>query len=86
MSAFLERLLSALTHPLAEPIGRRLADLESSLLGCLMPMESLLHGLNHLHPSQVSFAFFHEHLPWKARHGTERQAHEHSNHAAPQAA
>jgi hypothetical protein len=26
MSAFLQRLLSTLTHPLAEPIGRRLTD------------------------------------------------------------
>jgi hypothetical protein len=49
MPAFLQRLFSSLAHPLTKPVGGGLTDLELSLLGCLVPRESLLHGLHHLH-------------------------------------
>lgn len=53
MSAVRKRLLASLTHPLAEPIGRGLTDLDSSARGCLVPGESLLHSFDHLHTRRI---------------------------------
>ena len=61
MSALLQRLLSALTHPLAEPVGSGLTNLKPGALGGLMPGKSLLHGLNHLHPRLMQVGLFHDH-------------------------
>jgi hypothetical protein len=58
MSAFLQRLLSTLTHPLPEPIGCRLADRKPSLLRCLVPGESLGHCFYYLYARYIQLACF----------------------------